>query len=75
METPVFTPLQQQILQLFKYENSEETLTDIKNLIVQYYQQKLDEEMDRLWDAGILDQKKLDELYHAHLRTPYVTHQ
>lgn len=27
-----------------------------------YFQAKLDEESDRLWDAGILNQEKLDEI-------------
>jgi hypothetical protein len=31
-------------------------------VLTKHFQAKLDEESDRLWDEGILDQKKLDEL-------------
>jgi hypothetical protein len=29
-----------------------------------YFQQKLDEESDRLWESGVLDQDRLDEIRH-----------
>ena len=31
------------------------------------FQSRLDEEADRLWDEGILNQEKLDELRHTDL--------
>lgn len=32
-----------------------------------YFQQKLDEESDRLWESGVLDQERLDEIRHMDL--------
>lgn len=31
--------------------------------------QRMDQRLDELWDAGVLNQKKLDELRSKHLRT------
>ena len=40
-------------------------------LLLDYYNQKLQEELQRLWADGTLDQKRLDELKGEHFRTPY----
>ena len=36
-----------------------------------FYAKQVEEEMDKLWESGQFDQKKLDELRGQHLRTPY----
>lgn len=50
------------LLSVFANEESGERLTEIKDLITQYYQKKVDEKLNELWDNGILDQKRLDQL-------------
>ena len=62
MEATVYTPAQQYLLRIFSHIKSEEELNDIRDLICKYYDDKLQQELDRLWDAGILDQKRLDEI-------------
>jgi hypothetical protein len=61
------TPTQLYLLKVFENDDSEETAQAIQSMVFQYYQKKLDEETDRLWDEGILDQKKLDEIRHTDL--------
>ena len=61
------TPTQLYLLKVFENDDSEETAQAIQTMVFQYYQKKMDEELDRLWDEGSLDQKKLDELRHADL--------
>ena len=56
------TPTQHYLLKLFAYDDSEEMAKEIRDVVSQHLQKKLDEEADRLWDEGILDQKRLDEL-------------
>ena len=41
------------------------------DMLRNFYAMKLDKELERLWDEGILNQEKLDELKEQHLRTPY----
>lgn len=62
MQTTVFTPTQIHLLQMFQYMKSEEELIELKNLLFHYYSQKMDQRLNELWDAGILDQKRLDEI-------------
>ncbi len=71
MEATVFNNAQMHILKLMSTFRSEEQVTELKHVLSKYYARKAQEEMDRLWDEGIFDQKKLDELRTQHLRTPY----
>ena len=41
---------------------TEEELEELKNLLFKYYSKKMDERLDELWDNGVLDQKRLDEI-------------
>ena len=69
METTVFNPVQQHLLKMFAYDGSEERLLEVKKVLTQYFSQKLEKRLDDLWEAGILDQNRLDELRTMHLRT------
>ena len=69
METTVFNPVQQHLLKMFAYDGSEERLLEVKKVLTQYFSQKLEDRLNDLWDSGVLDQKRLDELRTMHLRT------
>ena len=43
-----------------------------KNANLPNLNERLQRELDILWDNGALDEKKLEALRHEHLRTPYV---
>lgn len=49
----------------------QEEVKDLHNLVCKYYAQKIDEEMDRLWDEGLWDNEKNEAVLKEHLRTPY----
>lgn len=69
MEATVFNPVQQHLLTLFAFDGSEERLKEVKEVLFRHFSQKMDQRLDELWDAGVLDQKRLDELRGIHLRT------
>lgn len=54
---------------MFAYDDNLERLAEIKALLTKYYAEKVDQRMNQLWDEGILDQQRLDELRGKHLRT------
>ena len=54
---------------MFAYDGDENRLAEIKTVLADYLSKKIDKKMDTLWDAGILDQKKLDEIRGKDLRT------
>lgn len=62
METTILTPTQQHLLKLFAFNKSEAYAREIQEVLTRYFQDKLDKELDRLWDEGILDQRRLDEI-------------
>ena len=69
MEATVFNPVQQHLLTMFAFDGSEERLKEVKEVLFRHFSQKMDQRLDKLWDAGVLDQKRLDELRGMHLRT------
>lgn len=62
MEATVLTPTQQHLLMLFSFNKEDSYAREIKSVLTRYFQSKLDEEADKLWEEGILDQNRLDEL-------------
>lgn len=55
-------PTQLHLLKMFSFNNSEEYAREIQEVLTKHFQKRLDAEADRLWDEGILDQKRLDEI-------------
>jgi len=60
--TSTLNPTQMHLLKLFAFNNSEEFAREVQMVLTRYFQQQLDEESDRLWEAGVLNQEKLDEI-------------
>ena len=67
MEATALNPTQMHLLKLFSFNNSESFAREIQSVLTRHFQERLDAEADRLWDEGILDQAKLDELRHTDL--------
>jgi len=55
------------LLKLFSFDSSEKTALEIKNVLMNYFQERLDIVSDQLWDEGTLNQEKLDSLRHKDL--------
>ena len=62
MEATVLNPTQMHLLKLFSFNNSEEYASEIQMVLTRHFKARLDAEADRLWDEGILNQEKLDEI-------------
>ena len=72
VQPTVFNPAQIYLLEVFSSIKSDEELNDIKQIVADYYEKRLDEMTEKLWQSGELDQKRLDEInkmdLHAWLR-------
>jgi len=44
-------------------------LNEVKEVLTKYFSQKLDDRLNDLWDSGVLNQEKLDELRKIDVRT------
>lgn len=51
--------------------HTQEEFDEFKQALSSYYANKANKELEQLWEAGILNQEKLDEIGKMHLRTPY----
>lgn len=71
MKLDSLNPAQLCLLEAFAGAESQEELNELTSLIRNYYAQKLEDELENLWEDGTLNQQKLDELRPQHLRTPY----
>ena len=60
--TTIFNPIQLYLLRMFERNKTEEELLEVKQVLADYYSKKLDERFDELWESGVLDQKRLDEI-------------
>ena len=62
---------QLQILDMMSFIKSEETLNELKKVISDYFAQQAQEEIDRLWENGELNETKVEGFRKLHERTPY----
>lgn len=67
MEANYLTPTQMHLLKLFAFNKSEAYAREIQSVLTRHFQKQLDLEADRLWDEGILNQERLDEIRHEDL--------
>ena len=67
MEATMLNPAQIMILESFASAKSQEEMDELMDMLRNFYAMKLDKELERLWDEGILNQEKLDELKEQHL--------
>lgn len=67
MESTIFNPVQQHLLKMFAFDGSEARLLEVKTVLTDYFRKKADDCLDSLWDSGVLDQARLDELRHKDL--------
>ena len=62
MTATALNKTQVHLLQMFQVDNSQDGLDELKELLYSYYSKKMEESLNKLWDSGALDQKRLDEI-------------
>ena len=71
MERTVFTNAQLEILDLMSYVESESTLNEIRDMLSRYFAEKAQKEIDKLWEAGTINDSVVEGWKNEHMRTPY----
>lgn len=62
MSTPrKLTPAQMHLLRMFSFNDSDEYVREIQEVLTRHFQEKLDKEIDRLWKEGVLSDEILDK--------------
>ena len=72
VNTP-FNDAQLLLLQTFAYMKSEESFNELKSVLFDFYQTKLDEETDKWWKENNMTTEKFEKMCNdIHYRTPYI---
>lgn len=71
MEAITFTPAQVQVFNLVSHIKTTAGLEKLRQQLATFYANQIDDEMDTLWENGLFDEKRLQELRGSHFRTPY----
>ena len=66
-----FNSVQLHILEMFNYCNSERAISDLKEVLADFYAKQVQSEADRLWDEGVLNGEPIEKILDEHWRTPY----
>jgi len=69
--TAKLTNLQLELLQTFSYALPDKQLIEIRQLLAQYFLDKVDIEMENLWQENGWNADTIDEWAKGHERTPY----
>lgn len=57
-----FNSTQMHLLQMFPVNRSERALDELYDVLYRHYSKRMSEKLDSLWDSGVLDQQRLDEI-------------
>ena len=68
---PTFNSVQLHILEMFNYCNSERAISDLKEVLADFYAKQVQSEADRLWDEGVLNGDAIEKILDEHWRTAY----
>ena len=60
------------ILEMMNRCRTEESLRQLKKLLFDFYSKEAVAEADRLWEAGVINESKIEEWGQEHMRTPYI---
>lgn len=66
-----FNQAQQAVLNVISCLQSEQDLADLKRTLVKFMNDRLQREMDKLWESGEMSNEKLQKMLSEHLRTAY----
>jgi len=58
-------------LMMFAYDNNEEHLKEMKDVLAKHFAKKVDDEMEVLWNEGKINLDVIEEWGKEHMRTPY----
>ena len=71
MEAITFSPAQVHVFNLVSHIKTAMGLEQLREQLAAFYAQKVDDEMDALWESGQWSEERLQELRGLHFRTPY----
>ena len=72
MAATVLNEAQLELLKMMSVFNTPEAVSDLKQAISDYFAQKAEDEIDKMWADGTLTEEKVEGFRTLHERTPYL---
>ncbi len=66
-----FTPAQYEVVNMVSCLKRESDVVALKSILVGFINERLQDELDHLYEEGTLSEAKMSKLAGQHLRTPY----
>ena len=66
-----FSAAQIELLNAMAWLKTDEELFALRHAISEFFADRADQEMDRLWDEGLLNDEIVEGWKNEHMRTPY----
>jgi len=71
METALYNPAQRRLIEVMSFVKTEKALDDMNAVLADYFAKQIDEEMERLWNDGVVNERTIEQWSKEHMRTPY----
>lgn len=66
-----FNQAQRDVLNVVSVLHSDEDVQALRKVLIKFMNDRLQTEMDKLWDSGEWSNEKLEQMRGEHMRTPY----
>lgn len=66
-----FNQAQRDVLNVVSLLKSDEDVKALRKVLINFVNNRLQQELDKLWDSGELSDEKLQHMSKENLRTPY----
>ena len=69
--TMTFNEAQRDVLGVVSCLHKEDDVKALKKVLLQFLNDRLQDELDELWEQGDINEEKMEEWKTSHFRTPY----
>ena len=70
-KTMTFNEAQRDVLGVISCLHKEDDVKALKKILLQFLNDRLQDELDELWKQDVVNDKKMEEWKNSHFRTPY----
>ena len=68
-EKKTLNPAQVHVLEVLNYCQTEESVSELKEALAEYYSKKVQTEADKMWESGELNNEAIDRILNEHWTT------
>lgn len=71
MQAMTFNQAQRELINMMSCLNSDKDVSDLKDVLVHFLNDRMQQKIEQLWEQGILSEEKMNAYKKEHLRTSY----